>query len=269
MKNILIAGGNSGIGLEAARQLTTLGHRVVLLGRDGNKGQAALVELQDNPGTAEFLAADLSIHAGVRAAAAELLAAHNQFDVLLHCSGVLTFDEKRTTDGLHPFFAVNFLSRYHLTQLLLPLLRKSTSPRVIMLSSGLPLDTQIDFALFPWFSPFEFGRMTAQIQFGNFHFAAHLHDAEPPVLSAVVSAGLADTGIWRVIPPAVRASMLEKRQMNTISESARIPVALCVNETWESGTYWGTPGHLESTPLHLDERTTRRLISVCHQPTGV
>jgi NAD(P)-dependent dehydrogenase (short-subunit alcohol dehydrogenase family) len=112
------------------------------LGRDAEKGERALSELENNPGRAEFLASDLSTHAGVEATAETILATHGEFDALLHSSGVLIFEDVRTADGLHPFFAVNFLSRYHLTQLLLPLLHRSESPRVIMLTSSLPLDTQ-------------------------------------------------------------------------------------------------------------------------------
>jgi len=268
MKKILIAGGNSGIGLESARQLTALGHHVVLLGRDPQKGEAARAELESHPGKAEFLAADLSTHAGVRAAANALLATHERFDVLLHTSGVLIFDEARTADRLHPFFTVNYLSRYHLTQLLLPLLRKSESPRVIMLSSDIALDTEIDFNQFPRFEPFDFGRARAAIQFGNHHYAVHLQDKEKGILSAVVNAGLADTGIWREVPSA-REGALNSRRMNTIPESATVPVALCINDGWKSGSYWGTLGKLEHTPLRLDPQTTERLISICRDLTGV
>ncbi|MFE7706877.1 hypothetical protein ACFU6I_13940 [Streptomyces sp. NPDC057486] len=42
MKTILIAGGNSGIGLRAAGDLLADGHRLILLGRDPRKGEAAL-----------------------------------------------------------------------------------------------------------------------------------------------------------------------------------------------------------------------------------
>ncbi len=267
MKNILVAGGNSGIGLESARQLTVRGHHVVLLGRDERKGQAALAEL-GGAGHAEFFAADLSTHAGVNTAAEKLLDAYERFDVILHSTGVLRFDDARTADGLHPFFAVNFLSRYHLTQRLLPFLRKSDSPRVIMLSSHIPLDTKIDFDYFPKFEPFDFGRARAAIQFGNHHYAAYLRDAEPKVLSAVVNAGVADTGIWRELPANVRESMLASGKQNTIAESAVIPVALCVNDDWGAGSYWGTIGKLESVPLNLDAQETEKLIAVCRELTG-
>ncbi|WP_327242605.1 hypothetical protein [Streptomyces sp. NBC_01320] len=42
MKTILSAGGNSGIGLRVARDLLADGHRLILLGRDPRKGEAAL-----------------------------------------------------------------------------------------------------------------------------------------------------------------------------------------------------------------------------------
>ncbi len=154
MKKIVIVGGNSGIGFESAHQLTTLGHQVILMGRDKQKGEAALERLKTNSGESEFIQVDVSTHEGVRSAAATLLSAHEQFDTLLHTSGVLRMDDIRTTDGLHPFFSVNYLSRYHLTQLLLPVLRKSGLGRVIMLTSKFPLDTVIDFDKFPQFSPF-------------------------------------------------------------------------------------------------------------------
>lgn len=268
MKTILIAGGNSGIGFESARQLVAHGHYVVLLGRDEKKSQTAAAELRAAGGKASFIAADLSTHEGVRLAAQTLLGAYDHFDVLLHTTGVLRFDDARTADGLHPFFAVNFLSRYHLTQLLLPLLRKSNSPRVIMLASGQKLDTQIDFAMFPKFAPFDFAKMTGQIQFGNFHYAAHLRDTEKNILAAVVNAGLAATDIWRELPAEVRNSMLGSRQSNTIPESAVIPVALCVDESWQSGTYWGSVGKLEAVSLSLDSKTTERVISICRDLTG-
>lgn len=268
MQRILIAGGNSGIGLETARQLTAAGHAVVLLGRDRAKGEVALTELAQNSGEATFFAADLATHAGVEAAAAMFSAAYDHFDVLLHTTGVLRFDDVRTADGMHPFFAVNYLSRYHLTQRLLPLLRRSSAPRVIMLSSHIELDTKIDFDQYPLFSPFDFGRARASIQFSNHHYAMYLSRTEPTLRAAVVNAGLADTGIWRELPPAVRENMLQSRQLNSIAESALVPVALCLNEDWASPTYWGVVGELEAISLELDPAETARVIAICHGLTG-
>ena len=73
MKKFVITGGNSGIGLDAGRQLALLGHHVILLGRDPAKGAAAVESLKSTPGKAEFHSVDLSTHAGVRKAADTLL----------------------------------------------------------------------------------------------------------------------------------------------------------------------------------------------------
>ncbi|MCO6007726.1 SDR family NAD(P)-dependent oxidoreductase [Actinoallomurus purpureus] len=135
MKTILIAGGNSGIGLQAARDLLADGHRLILLGRDPRKGEAALASFGTAGDRASFLAADLPTHDGVRDAAQRVLGQHDRIDALVHTTGVFTFQESRTADGLHPFFAVNYLSRYHLTQLLLPALRQA---RVAQRRRGIP-----------------------------------------------------------------------------------------------------------------------------------
>ncbi|MCI0636628.1 MAG: SDR family NAD(P)-dependent oxidoreductase [Actinobacteria bacterium] len=270
-RTILISGGNSGIGLESARRLTALGHRVVLLGRDPSKGAAAVEELRRHPGTAEFLAVDLSTHDGVRAAAATLLESYGRFDGLLHCSGVLTFEDVRTADGLHPFFAVNFLSRYHLTQLLLPALRASRAAYVVMVTSKVPLDTRIDPDLYPGFTPFQFRRMTHPIQIGNHHYAAHLRDREPRVRAGVVNAGVAKTGIWRDTPLKVRilTTAAAPFLMNSVAKAAVNPVALCVDDEWRSGSYWPEPGRPhESIPLELDPEETARVIETSRALTG-
>jgi hypothetical protein len=95
-----------------------------------------------------------------------------------------------------------------------------------------------------------------------------LRDTEKNILAAVVNAGLAATDIWRELPAEVRNSMLGSRQSNTIPESAIIPVALCVDENWQSGTYWGSVGKLEAVSLSLDSKTTERVISICRDLTG-
>lgn len=63
----LIAGGNKGLGREAARRLIGLGHTVYLGARDAGRGQAAADELG-----ARFLPLDVTGDASVTAAAAEL-----------------------------------------------------------------------------------------------------------------------------------------------------------------------------------------------------
>jgi NAD(P)-dependent dehydrogenase (short-subunit alcohol dehydrogenase family) len=205
MKSILVSGGNSGIGLQAAREFVRRGHRVVILGRDQRKGDEALASFGKVGGPASFFPVDLSTHAGVRQAAKQVLAESEHFDAVLHTIGVMTPEDVPTADGLHLFFAVNYLSRYHLTQLLLPALRRAERGRVVMMTAHVSLSTQVDLTAFPRFEQLHFGRMREPIQIGNHHYAAHLARTEPGLLAGVVNAGAAKTDILRMQPWYVRA----------------------------------------------------------------
>ncbi|MBX7057895.1 MAG: SDR family NAD(P)-dependent oxidoreductase [Leptospirales bacterium] len=272
MQTIVIAGGSSGIGREAARQLGAGGHRLILMGRDARSGEEAAAEARAAGGDARFLAVDLSTHAGVRQAAKLLLDEGRPIDALLHTTGVLTMKDMRTADGLHPFFSVNFLSRYHLTQLLRPLLEQAAHPRVIMVTSKLNMKTRINFDIYPRFQPFEFRKVTQQIQIGNMHYASYLSQAAPELQTAIVNAGVVDTGIWRMTSVWMRimTTLMRPFVFNSLSEAAINPVRLCQTTDWPGNSYWGVVGHPEKhQPIELNADETRRVIAECARLTGV
>lgn len=135
-KSILITGSTDGIGLETARTLVSLGHHVLLHGRNPSKLQAVVEELAGLPGGGhvESHVADLSIMAEVEALARAVADNHAGLDVLINNAGVYNAPDPVTTDGLDVRFAVNTVAPYLLTQRLLPLL--GTSGRVVNLSSA-------------------------------------------------------------------------------------------------------------------------------------
>jgi NAD(P)-dependent dehydrogenase (short-subunit alcohol dehydrogenase family) len=271
MKSILVSGGNSGIGLQAAREFLARGHRVVILGRDQRKGGEALASFGKMSERASFLPVDLSTHAGVREAAKRILLEHDRFDAVLHTTGVFTPKDIRTTDGLNLFFAVNYLSRYHLTQLLLPALRRAERGRVVMMTSKVPVSTTVDLNLFPRFEPFDLGRMSKPIQVANHHYAAHLARSEPRLLAGVVNAGGANTDILRMMPWYMRAiaPVVIPLFFNSVAESAHNAVEACMRDDWNAPTYWGKPGDFERrTPIEFDESTTRHIIEASRELTG-
>ncbi len=270
MKKVLISGGNSGIGLEAGRQLVAQGHQVVLIGRDPAKGRAA-VEGLGGSAKAEFLTADLATHAGVRAAADQVLSKHPRLDALLLGAGVLTLKDSRTADDLNPVFAVNYLSRYHLAQRLLPAVRGTPAGKVVLLVAGVPLDTAIDFSVFPKFRPFPGMRSLSSVQIANYHYIAHLARAEKDLAAAVVNVGLVKTGIMRDMPLAMRVAFAVLGPVMTIPVecAAANPVHLCTTDGWPSGSYWAKPGQSgQITPLRLDAGVTDKVIAVSRELTG-
>ncbi|MCX5414854.1 SDR family NAD(P)-dependent oxidoreductase [Streptomyces sp. NBC_00059] len=271
MKTILIAGGNSGVGRQAAHDIVARGHRVVLLGRSQAKGEAALTSLGAPAERASFLAADLSTHDGVRHAAHRILGAHARLDAVLHTTGILTTEESRTTDGLHPFLAVNYLSRYHLTQLLLPALRLSPDPHVVMMTAAVPPTDGTDFSRFPHFEAFDFGRDRKPVQLANHHYAAHLTRTENGLAAAVVNAGMPRTDIMRAAPASMRigAKILGPLIFDSVGKAAHNPVEATLRDDWETPAYWGKPGRFEQrTPITLDASTTERLMNISHALTG-
>jgi len=270
MKTILIAGGNSGIGLQAARDLLADGHRLVLLGRDPRKGEAALASFGTAADRASFVAADLSTHDGVRDAAQRVLGRHDRIDAILHTTGVFTFQESRTTDDLHPFFTVNYLSRYHLTQLLLPALRQAQRPVVIMMTAAIAPTDDTDFTRFPQFAPFNFGHDRKPVQLANHHYAAHLSRTEPGLAAGVVNAGSARTDIMRIAPWYMRAGtkILGPLVFDSVETSAHNAVEATRREDWHAPLYWGKPGRFEQhTAITLDTATTQHLMDVSRKLT--
>ncbi len=133
-KTILITGSTDGIGLETARTLVELGHRVLLHGRNRERLEAAKRQLVGKGGQVEGYLANLSQMDQVEQLASEVAARHEWIDVLINNAGVLKTDQPITENGWDVRFAVNTLAPCLLTQRLWPLL--GSTARVLSLSSA-------------------------------------------------------------------------------------------------------------------------------------
>ena len=135
-KIILVTGSTDGIGLETARMLVSLGHNVLLHGRNPAKLEKMerTLSVPPNGGRVESYVSDLSRMADVEALAKAVAEKHAKLDVLINNAGVYSAPDLITQDGLDVRFAVNTIAPYLLTQRLLPLL--GSSGRVINLSSA-------------------------------------------------------------------------------------------------------------------------------------
>jgi len=134
-KTILITGATDGIGLETARKLKSLGHNVIIHGRNQQKIDKIVSELG-----VESLKADLSKLSEVRELADNILDKYKQIDVLINNAGVFKTSNPRTKDGYDVRYVVNTFAPYILTKKLLPILKEA---RVINLSSA--AQASVDF----------------------------------------------------------------------------------------------------------------------------
>ncbi|MEW6270262.1 MAG: oxidoreductase [Thermodesulfobacteriota bacterium] len=134
----LVTGASGGLGLETARALAAAGAAVVLAARDAAKTEAALRTIRERVPGAELdtLELDLASLASVRRAAARFLATHDRLDLLINNAGVMATPFLRTADGFELQLGTNHLGHFLLTCLLAPALVAGAPARVVNLSSG-------------------------------------------------------------------------------------------------------------------------------------
>ena len=194
----LVTGANSGLGLESARALAAKGATVVLACRSLAKAEQAREQLlagASPQARIELLELDLADLASVARAAAELAQRHEWIDLLLNNAGVMAPPRTLTPQGFELQFAVNHLGHYALTRLLLPLLRSSTSPRVVQVTSGAQYFGQIDFDDLQGERRYDRWKAYGQSKLANVVFAQELQRREPQLLSAAAHPGLARTNL--------------------------------------------------------------------------
>lgn len=136
-KTVLISGATNGIGKVSAVELAKLGAQVVIIGRNKTKTDDTLREIQRASGNADIhaLVADLSSMAEVRRVAGEFKQHYTRLDVLLNNAGGVFSARQETVDGYEMTFALNHLSYFLLTNLLLDVLKASAPSRIICVSS--------------------------------------------------------------------------------------------------------------------------------------
>ena len=137
-KIVLITGSTSGIGFQTALALAKLGASVILTGRNKASGDAAVTQIKQASGNPNvvLLLADLSSQAGVRSLAAQFKQKYNHLDVLINNAGMATSKRELTADGVETDFAVNVVTPFLLTTLLMDSLKVAKSARVITLTGG-------------------------------------------------------------------------------------------------------------------------------------
>jgi len=137
-KTIIVTGGNSGIGYEAAKQFARKGARVVLACRDMEKARAAIAAITgaQRGAALEAMQLDLANLASIRNFASAFLAQPGALHVLCNNAGVMALPYRKTADGFEMQFGTNHLGHFALTGLLLERLLATPQARVVNISSG-------------------------------------------------------------------------------------------------------------------------------------
>ena len=138
-KICVVTGATSGIGKETAKALALKGANVIVVGRSAKKCIATVKSLKQQTGNTliDYMCADLSDLSQVNNLAAALKQNYPRMDVLVNNAGAY-FKKRRyvSTDGYEMTLALNYLSPFLLTSLLIESLQKSEQGRIINVSSN-------------------------------------------------------------------------------------------------------------------------------------
>jgi retinol dehydrogenase 12 len=143
----LVTGGTAGIGEVTARRLAGHGLAVVIVGREPERGEAAVERISRAAGGGEvsFLAADLSDQRDIYRLSQRVGEICPRLDVLVNNAGGLFGRRRFSPQGIEMTFALNHLGYFLLTRLLLPLLEQSSRARIVNVASEAHRSVWLDF----------------------------------------------------------------------------------------------------------------------------
>ncbi len=246
-KQGLVTGGTDGIGKEIARGLADRGTRVLIVGRDLAKGKRAELELRESSGNrnVDFFPADLSLVREAHRVASEVRRRCSSLHYLVHSAGLVRGHHRLTEEGVESNFAINYLSRFALTNSLLPLLQCSGQPggaARIVLIGGAAQHGRIYFDDVNLRTNFNVIRMLGQVCRANDVFTLELarrltNGAQPHVTVTNFKVGVVKTNT-RKRPDFPRfmkllAPLLDPFLAMTVREAAEPALRLLLAEDFE------------------------------------
>lgn len=139
-KIALVSGANKGIGLETVRQLAQKGIQVLLGARDSVKGEKAASVLKAESLDVEFVSLDVSNQDSINSCRDFIASKYGVIDILVNNAGVMSADYNQSLEQINinvirETFETNFFGLIALTQAMLPFIKKSSSGRIVNLSS--------------------------------------------------------------------------------------------------------------------------------------
>lgn len=276
-KTVLVTGATSGIGFEASVELLRRGARVVMVGRDAQRTDAARLAATQRSGSrdAAQLLCDFESQAAIRRLASEFLARYPRLDVLVNNAGGVNKTRRLSQDGIEATFAVNHLGYFLLTNLLRERLLASAPARVVTVASQGHRQGSLDFDDLGFEKGYGIFKAYARSKLANVLFAAELGRrlAGTGVTSNSLHPGAVDTNIWSGAPGWARPIIfvLWRWRFLSAAQGARSIVDLACDPALDgvSGAYFESGTRCEPAPLARDAALARRLWETSERLVGL
>jgi NAD(P)-dependent dehydrogenase (short-subunit alcohol dehydrogenase family) len=263
-KTALVTGSTDGVGRLVARKLGQAGARVLVHGRDAERGERVIAEIKASGGAASFLAADLSSLEEVHRLASAVQATVGRLDILINNAGIGTAGPRQTSvEGFELRFSVNYLAGFLLTFLLLPLVKNSAPARIVNVSSA--GQQPIDFDDVMLTRGYSGARAYCQSKLAQIMFTIDL------------AAALQGTGVTvTCLHPAtyMDTSMVRRagvRPLSTVEEGARAILNLATSPAvaGQTGLYFNGLWEAKAQAQAYDAEARRRLQALSLELTGL
>jgi NAD(P)-dependent dehydrogenase (short-subunit alcohol dehydrogenase family) len=260
-KVAMVTGANAGMGKEISLALAGMGATVVMVSRDGARGETARAEVESKTGNhaVTLLVADLSSQRSIRQLVSEFQAQHDRLHVLVNNVGITLPKRTETVDGIEAVFATNHLAPFLLTNLLLPVLKASAPSRVVTVSSAAHTMGKIDFDDLQSARGYNEIRVYNASKLANVLFSYELARqlAGSGVTSNVVEPGFVKTNMRVPFPFSIFSLM-----RGSVANGARPTIFLASSPDVEgvSGKFFSQKGvATKSSKQSYDESAARRL----------
>lgn len=266
-QTVLVTGSTSGIGRVAAVALGRLGARVLVHGRDRERGEAVVADIDETAGTARFLRADFTDPDAVAGLAADVRDAVDSVDVLCNNAGGFFRDREQTALGVDRAFHINHLAHFQLTADLLDAM--PADGRVVVTSSvahrvgTLDIDRLLDLSGLSPVGAYCRSKL-ANIQFTR-ELAARLQRADRDVTANAFHPGIVPgSGFGRALPGPVSELFdlfAAAPVAETVEDGAATLVYLAASPAVAdtTGSYFARCREIRPAPPARDDRAARDL----------
>ncbi len=279
-KRVLITGASDGIGKQAALDLAKMGADVVIAGRNPAKTRAVLEQINAlGDGDHAMLLADLSSNQQTKDLAAQFLGMYDRLDVLLNNAGAVFSEYQASADGFEMTFALNHISYYLLTHLLLDTITRTAEEqgeaRIINVSSSAHRNATLQLDNLRNDSGYSFMKSYGASKLMNVQFTYELARrlADTTVTVNAVHPGLVDTGFGHNTGRLWSALIKIAQKLFAISPEKGAETLVYLASSPEvaglSGKYWNEKQEKRSSDNSYDREQQRRLWEYSAEVTGV